>query len=90
MREAHAVIDEIQKLLNSTPNNRAVEQSHIGIVSPYKLQCKINGRLCNQLGFRDVTIGTAEVFQGREKPIIILSTVRTGGALGFVDNKQVK
>lgn len=77
MAEVRAVMDEIKKLVNSEPNGRKVEFSDIGVVTPYKLQCKIIRRLCKRMNY-DITIGTAEIFQGQEKPIMILSTVRTG------------
>lgn len=37
----------------------------------------------------DVTVGTAEIFQGKEKPIMIISTVRSDGKLGFVAEERV-
>lgn len=89
MKEVHAVIDQIRELVDSKPNNRQIKYSDIGVVTPYKLQCRIISRLCNRLSFSGITIGTAEIFQGQEKPIMILSTVRTGGVLGFVNSAQV-
>lgn len=63
----------------------------IGIVSPYKLQCKKIKEICNLNNFKDVAIGTAEVYQGQEKKVIIISTVRAGNrSLGdFLGNAQV-
>lgn len=90
MEEAKAVIEEIKKIMGSCPKGREIKCSDIGIVTPYKLQCKIIKRLCIGLGFSDINIGTAEVFQGREKPVMILSTVRTNGTLGFVNSAQVR
>lgn len=49
-------------------------------------------------GFSGVEVGTPEVFQGREKRIIIISTVRAQASLllydkkyklGFIKNKKV-
>lgn len=62
----------------------------IGVVSPYKLQCKIIDKLCRRMGFNGITVGTAEVYQGQEKPVMIVSTVCTGGILGFVNSAQVR
>lgn len=89
MEEAREVINQIKRLESAKPNDRQIKYSDIGVVTPYKLQCKIISRLCKQLNFIGITIGTAEVFQGSEKPIMILSTVRTGGVLGFVNSAQV-
>lgn len=35
-------------------------------------------------------MGTAETFQGQQRDVIIVSTVRTGAKLGFVKNGQVR
>lgn len=73
-----------------SPNKYQITQNEIGVVSPYKLQCKKIRDECDKNKFADVTIGTAEVFQGQEKKIMIISTVRTGKrALGdFLGNAQ--
>lgn len=45
---------------------------------------------CLRAGYGDITVGTAEAFQGQEKAVIIVSTVRSGGSrLGFVNNARV-
>lgn len=90
MKEAHAVIDQIKDLMKPGVSSREIKFSDIGIVTPYRKQCQIINRLCRRLNFNGVTIGTAEVFQGQEKPIMIVSTVRTGGTLGFVNSAQVR
>lgn len=67
-----------------------ISQSDIGVVTPYKMQRRKIAQACHRLSFDDVTIGTAEAFQGQEKPVIIVSTVRSGGnRLGFVNNARV-
>lgn len=87
----HAIIDYIKQLLGNDDLSKVkVTQSDIGVVTPYKLQCKVIGRECRKNGFTNITIGTAEVFQGQEKPIMIVSTVRTGGRLGFVKDPRVR
>lgn len=89
MAEAIAVVDQIKELISPEADHKKVEFSDIGVVTPYKMQCKIIGKLCNRLKFDGITIGTAEIFQGQEKPIMLLSTVRTGRTLGFVNSAQV-
>lgn len=65
-------------------------QSDIGVVCPYKLQCKILRSHLEKLGLKDVSMGTAEAFQGQERKVMIISTVRSGGTLGnFLKNPQV-
>lgn len=90
MKEVNVVIDCIKKLLsNVNKTKRTLSQSDIGVVTPYKLQCKVIAQACRRNGFNDITIGTAEVFQGQERPVMIVSTVRTGGVLGFVNEPRV-
>lgn len=62
----------------------------IGVVSPYKAQCQLLQAECGKVGAANVTIGTAEIFQGQERPIIIVSTVRTDGEIGFVAEPRVR
>ncbi|XP_017487315.1 PREDICTED: putative helicase mov-10-B.1 [Rhagoletis zephyria] len=80
--EVDKVICVTKKLLEH------VDFKKIGIISPYKLQCaKIKGELrkCN---LEDIEVGTVELFQGREKPIIIVSFVKSNCNLGFVTDPQ--
>lgn len=47
-------------------------------------------QVCRGRKWNDITVGTAETFQGKEKPVMIVSTVRAGGKyLGFVNDPQV-
>lgn len=84
-------MDYIVKLLS--PENgfgkMPIKQSDIGIVAPYKLQCKLLASACRKRNFNDVTVGTAEIFQGQERPVMIISTVRTNKELGFVKDPRV-
>lgn len=81
----------VEKLLRpgNTLSNPPIKQSDIGVVAPYKLQCKLLASACRRLNFNDVTVGTAEIFQGKERPVIIISTVRTHETLGFVNDPRV-
>lgn len=85
------VIDWIQKLCKTEWKEKKISPSSIGVVSPYKKQCElIRNELINNRFGDEITVGTAEVYQGKEKQIIIISTVRTGNPLGFISNEQVK
>ncbi|EEZ97839.2 putative RNA helicase armi-like Protein [Tribolium castaneum] len=74
-----------------------VRLDQIGVVTPYKRQVfKIKEELMYK-GYQEVEVGTTESFQGREKRIIIISTVRAQHSLllhdrkydlGFVKNDQ--
>lgn len=89
--EVMAVIDFIKSLLSPSHTHfMKVSQSDVGVVTPYKMQRRKIAQACHRCNFDEITIGTAEVFQGQEKPIMILSTVRSGGnRLGFVNNARV-
>lgn len=72
-------------------SKRIISQTDIGVVTPYKAQCRQITQSCRVLKFNKITIGTAEIFQGQEKPIMIVSTVRCGTqGLGFVHDKRVR
>lgn len=91
-KEIDEVVDYVKKLLkhNNSRGLRKIKQSDIGVVTPYKKQCwKLNCRF-HFLGYNDITVGTSEVFQGKEKPVMIVTTVRADGqSLGFVKEKRV-
>ncbi|ORZ10100.1 AAA domain-domain-containing protein, partial [Absidia repens] len=64
-----------------------IHSSDIGIISLYKEQAdKIQAYLANnfQKSLQNIQISTVDAFQGAEKEIIILSTVRTSSS-GFID-----
>lgn len=92
--EIKVVMNYIRSLLASKlmiqQQSRALEQSDIGVVTPYKKQCKRIAQACRIKKFSDITIGTAETFQGKEKPVMIISTVRCDRkSLGFVNDPRV-
>lgn len=89
MDEVLMVIHFITKLLSRPWNGREISQSDIGVVCPYSLQCKKIQFECKRCQYDDITIGTAEIFQGQERPIMIVSTVRTDRKLGFVEDPRV-
>lgn len=89
LEEVNAVIKCINDLLANKWNGKNVFEDDIGIVSPYKEQCEMIKDECLRYGYEKIMIGTAEIFQGQEKPIMIVSTVRTDGNLGFVRDKRV-
>lgn len=73
-------------------NNNKLKQSDIGVISPYRLQCKFIELTCKKNGFKNITVGTAEKFQGQERKIIIASTVSSRNEIlgSFVSDPQVK
>lgn len=70
--------------------SRNIQQGDIGIISPYRKQCEELVERCQQHNWNDIQIGAVEVFQGQEKPIIIVSTVRSQmNNIGFLNSKKV-
>lgn len=89
--EADEVINWIKKLMDTNRTKMKVSQQDIGIISPYYHQSELIREELDNNGYSDIATGSAEVFQGQERPIIIISTVRTdSNDLGFVTDPQVK
>ncbi|CAE7221372.1 unnamed protein product [Rhizoctonia solani] len=90
--EASLVKEYVQGLIPfiATPRN-------IGIVTPYKAQVRKIRKLLKDNGVTNIDIGSVEQFQGQERQVIIVSTVRSNKdmlsfdvkhALGFVSNPK--
>lgn len=91
--EANAVMTHVDNILQTRFEGKSrpfLHCSDIGIVTPYRQQSNWIRKLCNGKGYEKIAVGTAELFQGQERSIIIISTVRTlGGSLGFVRDEKV-
>ena len=75
--ELFIVVDYVKKLLEFN-----VDEDDIGIITPYRKQVqKLKWRL-EERGMTDITVGTTEEFQGQERKVIIVSTVRYDAFLG--------
>uniref|UniRef100_A0A2M3YYR3 RNA helicase n=1 Tax=Anopheles braziliensis TaxID=58242 RepID=A0A2M3YYR3_9DIPT len=90
--EACTVLLQVQKLFL-----KGYEIQDIGIITPYLMQIRTIRRLFDTALLDAPKIGTVEDFQGQERRIIIVSTVRSSssllqhdirGMLGFVSNKK--
>lgn len=82
--EVNVVIKYVKELMNSSVN---VDQSEVGIISPYIRQVyKIKAAL-RSMKIENIEVGTTETFQGREKRVIIISTVRSNRNLLDYDKK---
>ena len=73
--EANLAVSIVDEYLNM-----GISESDIGVISPYSDQVSIIKNKCN------VEVKTVDGFQGREKGIIIISTVRSNdkGNIGFL------
>ncbi|KAH9948069.1 P-loop containing nucleoside triphosphate hydrolase protein [Amylocystis lapponica] len=94
---AHEIL-QVREYVEKLKSDRdfRVSDADIGIISPYHAQCQRIRR--NLQPFADgVKVGSVEEFQGQERPVIILSTVRSSPefvkydlkhTLGFVANPR--
>ncbi|PIA44980.1 hypothetical protein AQUCO_01700506v1 [Aquilegia coerulea] len=72
--EASKVVEIIRKLRATSDLN----DSDIGVITPYRQQVsKLKKILDDQLDMPDVKVGSVEQFQGQERQVIIISTVRS-------------
>ncbi|KAF9527429.1 RNA helicase [Crepidotus variabilis] len=91
---------QVKKYCLSLIDNRkkGIKAEHIGVITPYHAQrCKILDLLRKDMKLRDIKVGSVEEFQGQERRVIIMSTVRSNKdfitsdirrSLGFVAHKQ--
>lgn len=79
-QEAQQVVEYVKLLLlESRP---PVQPEDIGIITPYarqaqKIRTALNASLANSNVVDRIKVGSVEVFQGQERRVIILSTVRS-------------
>lgn len=89
--ELCVVLDYVKELMYFGINGQKVEENDIGIISPYKKQYNSIKEKLNLRRWFNIEVGSVEMFQGNEKPIIIASFVRSGtNTLGFLNNARVR
>ncbi|KAG8750496.1 hypothetical protein FRC11_010342 [Ceratobasidium sp. 423] len=90
--EASLVKEYVQQLIPFIASPR-----DIGIVTPYKAQVRKIRKLLVDIDITEIDIGSVEQFQGQERRVIIVSTVRSNKdllsfdlrhTLGFVSNAK--
>ncbi|XP_057961607.1 probable RNA helicase SDE3 isoform X2 [Malania oleifera] len=91
--EASKVVEIIKKLRESTE----VSEADIGVITPYRQQVLKITRALESLDMPNVKVGSVEQFQGQEREVIIVSTVRSTNkhnefdriyCLGFLSNPK--
>jgi superfamily I DNA and/or RNA helicase len=73
------VVDRVVKLVQEH-----VEAENVGVISLYKAQAY---RILDSVKATGVQVSTVDAFQGAEKEVIVLSTVRTA-RLGFIESPE--
>ncbi|RWW83434.1 hypothetical protein BHE74_00008050 [Ensete ventricosum] len=71
--EASKVVEIIRKLRRNTDLN----EDDIGVISPYRQQVLKLKKALESLEMPELKVGSVEQFQGQEREIIIISTVRS-------------
>ncbi|KYM99302.1 Putative helicase mov-10-B.1 [Cyphomyrmex costatus] len=75
--EVLAVLVYVEILMNTKFKKHAITPKDIGIITPFTRQeLNIKHHLA-AMNLKDITVGTVETFQGQERNVIILSTVRS-------------
>ncbi|XP_055615807.1 putative helicase MOV-10 isoform X2 [Toxorhynchites rutilus septentrionalis] len=88
-QEADQIIFYVRNLLSKGIRDKPVGEHEIGIISPYTKQVHLIQTLCKNNNWDHVEVGSTEQYQGREKPIILISTVRSGtSTVGFLCNEK--
>ncbi|KAK0165115.1 hypothetical protein PV328_003665 [Microctonus aethiopoides] len=75
--EVDVVLDYVSRLLTAKLGGKMVNQNDIGIITPYKLQQMAIRKALQKKNYDEISTGTVESFQGQERDIIIISSVRT-------------
>lgn len=74
--EAAVVFSYVRKLLIEKKGGMQIKQNQIGVITPYRKQVQKIRQLLKKGKFDDIDVGSVEEFQGQERLIIIVSTVR--------------
>ncbi len=83
--EAEAMRIGVEKALSC-----GLSADDIAVITPYNAQIRLIKKAFEEVGIEGVEVGSVDGFQGREKEVVFLSTVRSNslGAIGFVSDKR--
>ncbi|KAI0674635.1 P-loop containing nucleoside triphosphate hydrolase protein [Trametes maxima] len=93
--EATEVVEYIRDLLKD--RQHPIRAGDIGVITPYNAQVRKIRMLLQKANIKDTTVASVEAFQGQERRVIIISTVRSSRdllsydakfTLGFVSNPR--
>lgn len=72
-----AELNVVKSYLEELVTQRGVNLQEVGVISPYRKQCSLIRKWLEEQGWGAIDVGTVEVFQGNERKVIIISTVRS-------------
>lgn len=74
--EIEIVVDYVKKAMEKRGGQK-LKQSDIGVISPYRKQVQKLRQVLKKRRYDDIKVGSVEEFQGQERMVIIISTVRS-------------
>lgn len=77
----------LKDLIDNRLKGRKITEKDIGVIAPYRKQVQKIRKVCDKSNWKEITIGSVEQFQGQERLIIVISTVRSQLKLLKFDNK---
>ncbi|KAG5881544.1 putative helicase MOV-10, partial [Gonioctena quinquepunctata] len=83
IQEIEEVVGYLSKLIGSRVNGMQITTEHIGVITPYRKQAEKMRAACAIKQWKSLLVGSVEQFQGKEKLIIIISTVRSKNSHKF-------
>lgn len=81
------VVKYAEKILDSKFCGQKLRPADIGIVSPYRGQLSKIHRALERKRLAGISVGSVEEFQGQERRVIIISTVRSDPLTLQIDRK---
>ncbi|KAI0027031.1 P-loop containing nucleoside triphosphate hydrolase protein [Vararia minispora EC-137] len=92
-------VQEVKAYIEKLRSDRTLKIStrDIGVIAPYHAQCQKIRKILRSVNAEEVKVGSVEEFQGQERRVIIISTVRSSRdfveydlkhTLGFVANPR--
>ncbi|XP_068945382.1 helicase MOV-10 [Petaurus breviceps papuanus] len=94
--EAATVVSYLKKLLTPSPKKGQgrLSPQHVGVISPYRkqvekiYQCitKLDKELKGLDNIKDLKVGSVEEFQGQERSVLLVSTVRSSQSFVQMDS----
>lgn len=76
-QEVSVVTQYVEELMACKKGGIALKQSDIGVISPYRRQVQKIKEVLRKKKFDKISVGSVEEFQGQERTVIIVSTVRS-------------